>query len=257
MKAVILAGGRGTRIAEESHLRPKPMIEIGGRPLLWHIMRIYAHHGVNEFVICLGYRGYMIKEYFANYFLHESDVTFDLADDTRTYHDSRSQPWKVTLADTGEATMTGGRIKRIRRFLDPDEPFLLTYGDGVADVDVEAQIAFHREQGAAATMTVVRPPARFGDARVDGGRITGFAEKPQASSGYINGGFFVLEPSVIDLIDGDDTVWEREPLEGLSTRGELAAWHHDGFWQAMDTLREREVLEHHWSSGAAPWKVWS
>jgi glucose-1-phosphate cytidylyltransferase len=220
-------------------------------------MRIYAHHGITEFVICLGYRGYVIKEYFANYFLHESDVTFDLGDGSRTYHDSRSQPWQVTLADTGEATMTGGRIKRIRRFLDDDEPFLLTYGDGVADIDVTAQIAFHREQGATATMTVVRPPARFGDAAVDGNRITGFAEKPQASSGFINGGFFVLEPSVLDLIAGDDTVWEREPLEGLSRRGELAAWRHSGFWQAMDTLRERDLLEQQWSSGAAPWKVWA
>ena len=257
MKAVILAGGRGTRIAEESHLRPKPMVEIGGRPILWHIMRIYAHHGVTDFIICLGYRGYMIKEYFANYFLHESDVTIDLATNDRTYHDSRSQPWRVTLADTGESTMTGGRVKRIRRFLDDDEPFLLTYGDGVADIDATAQLEFHRSHGLLATMTVVRPPARFGDAVVDGDRVVGFEEKPQASSGFLNGGFFVVHPSVLELIDGDETLWEREPLEQLCQRGELAAWHHTGFWQAMDTLRERELLEQRWNVGDAPWKVWS
>jgi glucose-1-phosphate cytidylyltransferase len=255
MKAVILAGGRGTRISEESHLRPKPMIEIGGRPILWHIMSIYAQHGITEFVVCLGYRGYMVKEYFANYFLHGSDVTIDLGKGEITYHDSRSEPWRVTMADTGETTMTGGRIKRVRHFLG-DETFLLTYGDGVADVDITASIEFHRTHGRQATMTVVPPPARFGSVELDGDLVTGFEEKPVGGAGVINGGFFVLEPSVIDLIEGDDTHWERAPLEHLAANGQLGAWRHDGFWQPMDTMRERDQLERLWESGRAPWKTW-
>lgn len=257
MKVVILAGGRGSRISEESHLRPKPMIEIGGRPILWHIMRVYAHHGISEFVICLGYRGYMIKEYFANYFLHDSDVTVNIGRNELFFHDSRSEPWKVTLADTGDKTMTGGRIKRVRHFLDDDEPFALTYGDGLADVDVSAQISFHKSHGKLVTMTVVRPPARFGAVAVEQEQVLGFEEKPQASGGLVNGGFFIVEPAAIELIDGDETSWEREPLNRLVERGELAAWAHEGFWQPMDTLRERELLEELWTSGRAPWKVWS
>lgn len=256
MKAVILAGGRGTRIAEESHLRPKPMVEVGGQPVLWHIMKIYAQHGINDFVICLGYKGYVIKEFFANYFLHSSDVIVDLARNELTYANSTAEPWRVVLADTGLATMTGGRLKRVRHYLDEDEPFLLTYGDGLADVDVTAQVAQHRAEGLLATMTVVRPPARFGAALVEDSRVTRFQEKPQAEGGYINGGFFVLEPGVIDLIDGDDTSWEREPLDRLLARQQVGAWRHDGFWQPMDTLREKELLEELWASGRAPWRTW-
>jgi glucose-1-phosphate cytidylyltransferase len=257
VKAVILAGGRGTRISEESHLRPKPMIEIGDRPILWHVMKIYAEHGINDFVICLGYKGYMIKEFFANYYLHGSDVTVDIAKNEITYGHSKAEPWRVTLADTGASTMTGGRIKRIGRYLDDGEPFLLTYGDGLADVDIPAQIAFHRAHGLLATMTVVRPPARFGAAIIDGDRVMGFREKPQTESGLINGGFFVLDPAVLDLIDGDDTPWERAPLERLIGNGQVAAWRHDGFWQPMDTLREKEYLEELWATGRAPWQTWS
>jgi glucose-1-phosphate cytidylyltransferase len=256
-KCVILAGGRGTRISEESHLRPKPMIEIGARPILWHIMKGYAAYGVTEFIICLGYRGYMIKEYFANYFLHSSDVTINVALNTVSYHDSRSEPWEVTLVDTGEATQTGGRILRIRRYLDTDEPFYLTYGDGLADIDFAAQLDFHRRHGRLATMTVVRPPARFGGSMVEGDRIVAFEEKPQASTGLINGGFFVLTPQAIDLIDGDDTAWETNPLKRLIERDELRAWRHEGFWQPMDTLREKELLEDVWAQGGPPWKVWT
>ena len=257
IKCVILAGGRGTRISEESHLRPKPMIEIGGRPILWHIMKVYAHHGVTEFIVCLGYRGYMIKEYFNNYYLHSSDVTIDLANNTIAYHGSRSERWKITLVDTGDTTETGGRVLCAAPFLDPDEDFLLTYGDGLSDVDISAEVAFHRSHGKLATMTVVRPPARFGASVVDGTTVVGFKEKPPAGGGHINGGFFVVSPAVLDFIDGPRTVWEREPLENLVAKGELAAWPHDGFWQPMDTLRDKEALEAMWDAGRAPWKVWS
>lgn len=256
MKCVILAGGRGTRISEESHLKPKPMIEVGTHPILWHIMKLYAHHGVTDFVVCLGYRGYVIKEYFHNYFLHNSDVTIDLASNSVDYHGSRSEPWRVTLVDTGEATMTGGRLLRVRDHLDVSEPFCMTYGDGLASLDIAAELAFHASHGQLATMSVVRPPARFGNSVVDGDRVVAFEEKTQASSGLINGGFFVLSPSVLDLVEGDDTVWEGGPLERLAADGELRAWRHEGFWQPMDTLRERELLESLWESGEAPWKAW-
>jgi len=257
MKAVILAGGRGTRIAEESHLRPKPMIDIGGYPILWHIMKIYAAHGVTDFVICLGYKGYVIKEYFANYFLHGSDVTFDLQRNLVSYHDVRAEPWRVTLVDTGEATMTGGRLKRVRRYLDGEDAFCMTYGDGLGDVDITKEIEFHKSHGRLATMTVVQPPGRFGAAVLDKGRVTAFEEKPSGGGGYINGGFFIISPKAIDLVDNDDVAWEREPLERLVAQDQLAAFTHDGFWQPMDTVREREILENHWASGRAPWKVWS
>lgn len=255
-KCVILAGGRGTRISEETLVRPKPMVEIGGRPLLWHIMKTYAHHGVTDFVVCLGYRGYMIKEYFFNFFLHSSDVTIDIAANRATYHDSRAEPWQVTLVDTGETTLTGGRVLRVRAFLDDDRPFLLTYGDGLANVDVAAQLDFHRRHGKLATMTVVRPPARFGSATVEGGRVVAFEEKPQASSGLISGGFFVVSPPALELVDGDDTAWETTPLERLAAKDELAAWRHEGFWQPMDTLRDKDMLEALWARQEAPWKVW-
>lgn len=256
MKVVILAGGRGTRISEESHLRPKPMIDVGGRPLLWHIMKYYTYFQLNDFVIALGYRGYMIKEYFANYFLHAADVTVDLAKNQIEYHGNRSEPWRVSMVDTGETTMTGGRLKRVASYLTSDEPFCMTYGDGLADVDIKASIDFHNRTGSLATMTVVRPGARYGRCEIEGDLITSFAEKPQVEGGRINGGFFVLQPEVIDLIDGDETSWEREPLERLVKMKRLAAWPHDGFWQPMDTLREKEYLETLWVSGAAPWKVW-
>lgn len=257
MKAVILAGGRGTRISEESHLRPKPMIEIGGRPILWHIMKIYASYGVTDFIVCLGYRGYMIKEFFANYFLHSSDVTIDLAANQMHFHDSRSEPWKVTLVDTGLDTQTGGRVKRIRRYVENDPFFFMTYGDGLGSVDIGAQMAFHKAHGLKATMTVVQPPGRFGACVLDGDEIVRFEEKPPAGGGYINGGYFVLSPDVLDLVEGDDTIWEREPLEQLTQARQIAAWRHDGFWQPMDTLREKEVLEHLWASGKAEWKTWA
>jgi glucose-1-phosphate cytidylyltransferase len=232
------------------------MIEIGGRPILWHIMKIYSSHGVNDFVVCLGYRGYMVKEYFLNYFLHSSDVTVDVAENTIEYHDSRSEPWRVTLVDTGETTATGGRVRRVRHYLDDDEPFCLTYGDGLADVDVSATIDFHRAHGLLATMTVVRPPARYGDCTVESDRVVAFEEKPQSQSGHINGGFFVVSPGALEVIDGDESAWEREPLRRLTEAGQLAAWRHDGFWQPMDTLRERELLEALWADGTAPWRMW-
>ncbi len=257
MKCMILAGGRGTRISEESHLRPKPMIEIGNRPILWHIMKHYSYYGFNEFIICLGYRGYMIKEYFANYFLHGSDVTIDLAANDIRYLNCRSEPWKVTLVDTGEATLTGGRILRAKQYLEDAEPFFVTYGDGVSNIDLDAQLAFHKQHGRLATMTVVRPPARFGCATVEGETVVGFLEKSQASEGLINGGFFVFSPGALDMIDGDDTPLETTPLERLVAKNELRAWHHEGFWQPMDTLREKELLEAIWARGCAPWKVWS
>ncbi len=256
VKCVILAGGRGTRISEESHLRPKPMIEIGGHPILWHIMKCYSRFGVTDFVICLGYRGYMIKEYFFNYFLHSSDVTMDIETNTAHFHNSRSEPWRVSLIDTGESTLTGGRVLRVRDYLDPDEPFVLTYGDGLADIDIDAQLRFHRAHGRLATMTVVRPPARFGRTVLEGERIVAFEEKPQASTGVINGGFFVLSPAALDVIDGDDTPWETTPIQRLVERDQLRAWRHDGFWQPMDTLREKELLEALWEAGDPPWKMW-
>ena len=256
MKAVILAGGRGTRLSEETHLRPKPMIEIGGRPLLWHIMKIYSAHGVNDFVICCGYRGYLIKEYFANYVLHMSDVTFDMEAGKMQVHQQNAEPWRVTLVDTGDDTMTGGRLKRVAEYLQGDDAFCFTYGDGVADVDVTASIEFHRGHGKLATVTAVQAPGRYGALQLDGGRVRGFTEKPLGDDALINGGFFVLAPGCLDRIAGDDTSWEREPLAGLAADGQLMAFTHTGFWQPMDTLREKETLENLWDSGRAPWKVW-
>jgi len=256
MKTVILAGGLGTRISEESHLRPKTMIEIGGRPILWHILRLFSHYGFNDFIVCLGYKGYVIKEYFSNYVLHNADLTVDLAAGSIEYHAKNHEPWKVTLVDTGADTMTGGRVKRIASYLDRDEPFFLTYGDGVSDVDLAKLAAFHRAHGKAATVTAVQPPGRYGALKLDGTRVEGFTEKPRGDGGLINGGFFVLSPRVIDRIAGDATSWEAEPLAGLARDGELMAYAHTGFWQPMDTLRERNLLEELWQSGRAPWKRW-
>jgi glucose-1-phosphate cytidylyltransferase len=255
MKCVILAGGLGTRISEETDLRPKPMVTIGGKPILWHIMKQYSAHGINDFVICLGYKSYLIKEYFSNYFLHMSDVTFDMGTSEMTVHNVHAEPWKVTLVDTGAETMTGGRLKRVKEYLE-EEDFCFTYGDGVSDVDISQLIAFHKENGALATVTAIMPPARWGILEMDGPRITGFQEKPQGDGGWINGGFFVLSPKVIDYIDGDDTFWEREPMERLVKEGELNAFKHEGFWHAMDTLRDKLLLEKLWESGSAPWKTW-
>ena len=254
MKAVILAGGKGTRISEESYLRPKPMVEIGGKPILWHIMKIYSAGGVNEFVICCGYRGYVIKSYFANYFMHVSDVTFDIAHNQMQVHHHQAEPWKVTLVDTGTETMTGGRLKRVKPYLG-SEDFHFTYGDGVANIDLKALVDFHQRQKVLATVTSVRPPGRFGALVTNGSRVLSFQEKPEGGSG-INGGFFVLSPAVIDYIEGDHTVWEGEPLERLAREGQLAAYAHEGFWHPMDTLRDMNELEALWSSGKAPWKVW-
>jgi glucose-1-phosphate cytidylyltransferase len=255
MKAVILAGGLGTRISEESNTRPKPMIEIGGKPILWHILKIYSAHGVTDFVICCGYKGYMIKEYFANYFLHMSDVTFDMKHNRMDVHSNNAEPWRVTLVDTGEDTMTGGRLRRVREHLGEDD-FCFTYGDGVGDIDIRASIDFHKREGRLATLTATQPPGRFGSINLDGHRINSFQEKPQGDGGWINGGFFVLNPKVIDLVDGDQSVWEREPLEQLAADQNLNAWFHRGFWQPMDTLRDKTHLEELWASGRAPWKVW-
>jgi glucose-1-phosphate cytidylyltransferase len=255
MKAVILAGGFGTRISEESDFKPKPMIEIGGKPILWHIMKIYSSFGVNEFVITLGYRGYVIKEYFSNYFLHMADVTVDLAKNDLTIHNQRAEPWRITMVETGLNTMTGGRVKRVRDYVG-DETFCLTYGDGVADVDISKLVAFHKRQGLAATVTAVRPPGRFGALDMDKGLVDGFREKPLGDGSWINGGFFVLEPSVFDLIDGDSTVFEQGPLERLAQSRQLAAFEHLGFWQAMDTLRDKRTLEDLWATPKAPWRVW-
>lgn len=255
MKAVILAGGLGTRISEESTVRPKPMIEVGGKPILWHIMKIYSSHGINDFVICCGYKGYMIKEYFANYFLHMSDVTFDLKNNDMIVHRQNAESWKVTLVDTGETTQTGGRIKRIRKYLGDDD-FCLTYGDGVADIDIRALISYHSAHGAAATLTATQPPGRYGALHIEEGQVRTFLEKPEGDGGWINGGFFVLSPSVIDRIEGDSTIWEREPLERLAADGQLRAFQHNGFWQPMDTLRDKVYLEELWAGGRAPWKVW-
>ncbi|SDP93379.1 glucose-1-phosphate cytidylyltransferase [Rhodoferax sp. OV413] len=259
MKAVILAGGLGTRISEETHLRPKPMIEIGGKPILWHILKMYSAHGVNDFVICCGYKGYIIKEYFANYFLHMSDVTFDMASNRMEVHHKHAEPWKVTLVDTGDDSMTGGRLKRVADYLKDEAAFCFTYGDGVSDVDISASIAFHHQHGKLATVTAVQPPGRYGALRMDGDVVQGFTEKPRggdAGGGLINGGFFVLSPQVLDRIAGDTTSWEAEPLAGLAAEGQLMAYEHTGFWQPMDTLREKNLLEELWSSGKAPWKRW-
>ena len=255
MKAVILAGGFGTRISEETHLKPKPMVEIGGRPILWHIMKLYSTYGINDFVICCGYKGYLIKEYFANYSLHMSDVTFDLQKNTMTTHYKYSEPWRVTLVDTGENTMTGGRLLRVREYVNDDD-FCFTYGDGLSDVNLADLVAFHRTQNVAATVTAVQPPGRFGVFQVADSKIVGFQEKPQGDGGWLNGGFFVLSPRVFDFIEGDHTVWEKEPLERLAREGQLAGMLHKGFWQPMDHLRDRQQLESLWATGAAPWKVW-
>lgn len=256
MKAVILAGGYGTRLAEETQTHPKPMVEIGGMPILWHIMKIYSHHGVNEFIICLGYKGHMIKEYFANYFLHTSDVTFDMANGGEMkVHNNKSEPWKVTLVNTGEDTQTGGRLKNVREHLG-DETFCFTYGDGVSDVDIRSSIEFHKKQNTQATMTIVQPPGRFGSVDCKGHKIKKFVEKPDGDKSWINGGFFILEPSVIDLIDNDKTIWEQEPLEHLAEKGDLSAYKHSGFWRPMDALRDKMYLNELWDNNQAPWKTW-
>lgn len=256
MKAVILAGGLGTRLSEETTVRPKPMVEIGGKPILWHIMKLYSHHGIRDFIICLGYRGYMIKEYFANYFLHMSDVTFDMKENIMEVHQRHAEPWKVTLVDTGDATQTGGRLKRVAPYLSDEPTFCFTYGDGVGDIDVSACLEFHRNHGRTGTVTAVVPPGRFGAIELEGERVSLFLEKPPGDGGLINGGFFVLNREVLDMIDGDLTVWESAPLAQLAAQGKLAAWRHEGFWHAMDTLRDRNYLESLWESGRAPWKVW-
>lgn len=257
MKAVILAGGFGSRISEESSARPKPMIEVGGRPILWHIMKIYSSHGINDFVLCCGYKGYVIKEYFANYFLHMSDVTFDMERNRMEVHHRHAEPWRVTLVDTGENSMTGGRLRRVAGYLRDEEAFCFTYGDGVADVDITAQLAFHRSHGRWATITAVQPPGRYGALSMDGRQVLSFVEKPQGDGGWINGGFFILSPRCLDLIAGDSTSWEGEPLSRLAELGQLMAFEHTGFWQPMDTLRDKNQLEALWQSGAAPWKVWA
>lgn len=256
MKAVILAGGLGTRISEETGLKPKPMIEVGGKPILWHIMKIYAAHDVNDFVICCGYKGYVIKEYFANYFLHMSDVTFDMVGNTMEVHQRKAEPWRVTLIDTGEDTMTGGRLKRVAPYVKDEELFCFTYGDGVADLNITELIAFHKAQKVKATLTATFPPGRFGALDMQGDKVRSFQEKPKGDGAMINGGFFVLSPSVIDYVADDASVWEREPLERLASEGQLAAFKHGGFWQPMDTLRDKTHLEELWASGRAPWKVW-
>ena len=255
MKAVLLAGGLGTRISEETYVKPKPMVEVGGKPLLWHVMKIYSAHGINDFVICAGYKGYVIKEYFANYFLHMSDVTFDMQDNSMEVHHRRSEPWRITIVDTGEATMTGGRLKRVSKYL-RDETFCFTYGDGVGDVNITELVAFHKREGCKATLTGVQPPGRYGALGIKGHKISNFQEKPEGDGGWINGGFFVLEPSVIELIDDDKSIWERKPLEILAAQSQLSIYKHTGFWQPMDTLREKILLEDLWASGEAPWKMW-
>lgn len=256
MKAVILAGGLGTRISEETSIRPKPMIEIGTKPILWHIMKIYSAHGINDFIICLGYKGYMIKEYFANYFLHTSDVTFDIAKNEVKIHQNNAEPWRITLVETGEYTMTGGRLKRVAQYLD-DEDFCFTYGDGLANVDITALIAYHKKQKTLATLTAVQPPGRFGALDMNEHKVMGFTEKPTGDGGWINGGFFVLSPKVIKYIQDDSTIWEKFPLESLAEEGQLSAYQHHGFWQPMDTLRDKMHLEELWTSSTPPWKVWT
>ncbi len=255
MKAVILAGGLGTRLAEETSIRPKPMVEIGGKPILWHIMKIYAAHGINDFIICLGYKGYMIKEYFANYFLHQADVTIDLAANRIDVHGAKAEPWRVSLIDTGDNTMTGGRLRRVRDYIGTDD-FCFTYGDGVADLDITQLVAEHKASGRLATVTVTHPPGRFGAVRLDGTRVSEFVEKPAGDGSWINAGFFVCSPKVLDYVSGDDTVWEREPMERLARDGQLSAHKHEGFWQPMDALRDKQQLEALWATGNAPWKRW-
>lgn len=256
MKAVVLAGGLGTRISEETHLKPKPMIEIGGRPILWHIMKMYSAHGVNDFIICCGYKGYVIKEYFANYFLHMSDVTFDMSHNRMEVHEQKAEPWRVTLVDTGEDTLTGGRLKRVRDYVQDEEAFCFTYGDGLADVDITDEIAFHKKHGKLATVCAVQPPGRYGALELKDAAVRAFVEKPPGEGGFINGGFFILSPRVLELLEGDKSSWEVGPLETLAGLGELMAYEHYGFWQAMDTLREKNHLEDLWASGQAPWKKW-
>jgi len=255
MKAVILAGGFGTRISEESHLRPKPMIEIGGKPILWHIMKTYSHYGINDFVICLGYKGYVIKEYFSNYVLHMSDITFCMPESKMVVHHRSVEPWNVTLVNTGESTMTGGRLKRVAKYVG-DETFCLTYGDGVSDINISSLVDHHRASGKLATVTAIQPPGRFGSLQMDGSLVQHFQEKPAGDGVWINGGFFVLEPGVLNYIEGDDTIWEQLPLQQLAHSGQLTAYKHNGFWQAMDTLRDKNFLEEIWASGGAPWKLW-
>ena len=257
MKAVILAGGLGTRIAEETSTRPKPMIEIGGKPVLWHIMKLYSSHGVNDFIICCGYKGYVIKEYFANYFLHMSDVTFDMQANSMEVHQQNVEPWRVTLVDTGENTLTGGRLKRVAEYVQNEEAFCFTYGDGVADIDITAAIAFHRSHGRLATVTAVLPPGRYGALKMQGAEVIGFSEKPRGDGGLINGGFFVLSPMCLELLADDRSSWEGEPLVRLAERNQLMAFEHNGFWQPMDTLRDKNLLEELWATGRAPWKVWT
>jgi glucose-1-phosphate cytidylyltransferase len=256
MKAVILAGGLGTRISEETHLKPKPMIEVGGKPVLWHIMKLYSAHGINDFIVCCGYKGYIIKEYFANYFLHMSDVTFDMQNNKMEVHQRYAEPWKVTLVDTGESTMTGGRLKLVADYIKDDEAFCFTYGDGISDVNITELIAFHKKQNLKATLTATTPPGRFGALDIAGTKVNAFQEKPKGDGAMINGGFFVLSPQVLSYIADEKTIWEREPLERLAQEGELAAFQHNGFWQPMDTLRDKVYLEELWQSGKAPWKVW-
>ncbi len=256
MKAVILAGGLGTRISEETHLKPKPMIEIGGKPILWHIMKIYSAHGINDFIICCGYKGYIIKEYFANYFLHMSDVTFDMSNNNMQVHQKNAEPWKVTLVDTGEQTLTGGRLKRVTEYLKDEESFCFTYGDGLSDVNITELISFHKKHGKLATVTGVQPPGRYGALELNNNSVKGFTEKPKGDGGWINGGFFVLSPRCIDYIEGDRSSWETDPLIRLAQEGQLNAYEHDGFWQPMDTLREKTLLESLWEKNEAPWKVW-
>jgi glucose-1-phosphate cytidylyltransferase len=256
MKAVILAGGYGTRISEETHLKPKPMIEIGGKPILWHIMKIYSHHGINDFIICCGYKGYIIKEYFSNYFLHMSDVTFNLKENKIKVHCKRAEPWSITLIDTGQDSMTGGRLKKVGEYLDQDEDFCFTYGDGVSDINITEMIKFHNKQKTLATVTAVYPEGKFGALTVDGNKVSDFNEKPKGDGRRINGGFFILSPKVLNLIDSYDTVWEQYPVQELTRRGEMSCFKHNGFWQPMDTLNDKCKLEDLWNSGSAPWKVW-
>ena len=256
MKAVILAGGLGTRLSEETSLRPKPMVEIGGRPILWHIMKMYSSHGVNDFVICCGYKGYVIKEYFANYFLHMSDVTFNMRENRMEVHQKRAEPWNVTLVDTGENSMTGGRLRRVADYVRDEEAFFFTYGDGVGDIDIAATLAFHRAHGKKATLTATYPPGRFGALDIKAGQVLSFKEKPKGDGALINGGFFVLSPKVLDYVSDDMSTWEQEPLMNLASDGELMAYEHTGFWQPMDTLRDKHLLESLWASGKAPWKSW-
>jgi glucose-1-phosphate cytidylyltransferase len=256
MKAVILAGGLGTRLSEETTVRPKPMVEIGGRPILWHILKIYSQHGINDFIICCGYKGYLIKEYFANYFLHTSDVTFDMRENRMKVHQSVAEPWRVTLVDTGDNAGTGGRLKRVAKYLEGEDAFCMTYGDGVSDLDISASVAFHRSHGKQVTVTAVQPAARFGGLRIDGTEIAAFQEKPKGEGGWINGGFFVLSPDVLNEIPSESSMFEREAMESLTTKKEVQAFFHGGFWQPMDTMRDKQRLEELWASGRAPWKTW-